>query len=526
MSPCLEPNGICQPKTLDLGWVWNENKRTFTIAKIKQEDRATHTYIIGASGSGKSKFIEYLLMQDIEQENGFCLIDPHGDLTENIKSWLAVKIASILAEEKDRLLEEGSEKFKGTIKEYQKIVEDKVLKFFKKIVIIDPTNPTETVIFNPLEIDTKENTSPAEQAAELILAFKRIWQDSWGARMEEILRNSLIVLIENNLTLLELASLLTDPALREKFLQNTKHPIAKQYFETRYNKLNPKTRNEWIESTLNKVNSFLADDRIRQMLSIPQSTFNLRDVIDNKKILLINLNKGRLKDNANLLGALMIAKLQMAVLSRSNISEAERTRFFLYVDEFQNFATNSFTEILAEARKYGLSLILAHQNQQQLFPELQASILANTGIQVYFRLNRQDAEILAKECFETTGTAVKHSKISPQSYDPAFYSYQEEWERYYQELQTLEPRFCYVKHKREGGIIYLRTEDIPQPWLEAGFKNERKWKEFIEENCVLGLPYFLEREQIKEIYQKRVKKLKELTMIKKYETKKPQDFRD
>ncbi len=182
--------------------------------------------------------------------------------------------------------------------------------------------------------------------------------------------------------------------------------------------------------------------------------------MDSRRILLLKLERGRLKENADLIGSLFMTKIKLAAFSRSELSKEQRTQFYLYIDEFQNFATQTFIELLSEARKYGLSLIMAHQNLSQLPQDLQDSILANSGIQICFRISRKDAERLAKEFFETCGTEIKSYSISPESSDADYYTYQEEWEHYFQELQSLPNRAFYVKHKIEGGVIPLTAEDI------------------------------------------------------------------
>ena len=197
--------------------------------------------------------------------------------------------------------------------------------------------------------------------------------------MEDLLRNTLIALIEAELTLVDLPRFLIDEDFRLNVLDKVKHPITKQYFK-RFNNLSPKTRDEWMESTLNKVNAFLSDDRIRDMFSFEKSSFSFREVMDNRKILLLKLDRGRLKENADLIGSLFMTKIKLAAFSRSDIPKEKRTKFYLYIDEFQNFATQTFIETLSEARKYGLSLIMAHQNLSQLPKDLQDSILTNFGI--------------------------------------------------------------------------------------------------------------------------------------------------
>lgn len=411
--------------TINLGWYWSENKEEHQLAKIPEKDRNTHFYVIGATGTGKTKFIEYLIQQDIANGNGFGVIDPHGDLIEDIKGFLVNHL-------EDQISQDA---------------------FLDRIILIDPTDPEYTVIFNPLE--KMPNISVAEQASELVSSFRKIWSDSWGVRMEDLMRNSMISLGETELGLIDLPTFLTNRSFRKATLQKVSHTIAQEYFR-RFDSMTDRSQITWIEPVMNKINAFLSDERIRHIFSLNKSSFNLRDIMDQKKILLIKLDKGRLKDSANLLGSLFMAKIQMAAFSRSDIPQEKRVPFYLYIDEFQNFANDSFSVILSEARKYGLSLIMAHQNLAQIPTTLRSTVLGNTGIQVVFRINRQDAQLLAKEAFEYSGYEVKTmSKFSPK-----FWSLGEEWEHHTEELQNLPPRYCYVKHKIEGGLIQIQTADI------------------------------------------------------------------
>jgi len=421
------------PNALDLGWYYSETKNQLQMAKIAQRDRATHMYVVGASGSGKTKFLEFLIAQDIEEGNGFGVIDPHGDLIEDIKGILACRYH----DEKD-----GRE-------------------LAERTVLIDPTDPEYTAIFNPLE--ELPNTSAAEQANELVGAFRRIWSDSWGVRMEDLLRNALIALGEARCTLPDLPAFLTRQSYRAEVMQRVRHPVAWEYFQG-YDALTERAQSERNQPVMNKVNAFLSDDRIRAMLSAPKSTFNIREIMDQGMILLVNLDKGKLKGAGDLLGSLLMAKLQMAAFSRSDVLPNRRRPFYLYVDEFQNYASDSFEVALSEARKYGLSLTMAHQTLGQISNELRSLILGNAGIQVYFRLNRQDAQLLAKEIFEYSGFEVKYFH----SHSPTFWSLGEEWERKTAELQRLPLRVCLAKHKIEGGLVLLHTADMNPPWQVLG----------------------------------------------------------
>jgi excisionase family DNA binding protein len=458
--------------TLELGWYYSEKKDEFQMAKIADEDRATHFYIIGATGTGKTKFLEFLISQDIRKGNGFGVIDPHGDLVEDIKGFLA-----------DNCEEEQN---------YSVLSE--------RVVLIEPTDSVFTVTFNPLE--KLPNISVPEQAGELISAFKKIWSDAWGVRMEDLLRNSLIALGEAELSLCELPLFLTNRNFRKEILKKVHHPITQNYFQ-RFDTMTNRSQITWIEPVMNKVNAFFSDDRIRQMFSSPKSSFNLRNVMDQKKILLINLDKGKLKGSSDLLGSLLMAKMQMAAFSRSDIPQRKRTPFYLYIDEFQDFANESFSVILSEARKYGLSLIMAHQTLSQISTELRSMILGNAGIQVYFRINRYDAQLLAKEAFEYSGYELKKVGLHGSSY----WSLGEEWEKHIGELQGLSPRNCYVKHKIQGGVIPIQTVEI-RP-IQALFEmSEVECQKFLK-SLPFGQKYLVKREELSKTAAQRQKAIEE-----------------
>jgi excisionase family DNA binding protein len=435
--------------TLKLGWYYSQNKNEFQMAKINQKDRATHLYVIGASGTGKTKFLEYLILQDIQNGNGVGVIDPHGDLIEDIKGMLTLQ--------------------------YDRDDTD----IAKKVVLIDPTDNAFTVTFNPLE--KLPGVSVSEQANELIGSFRKIWAEAWGVRMEDLMRNSLIALGEAEMSLAELPSFLSRRSFRKNILDKVEHPLTRDYF-TRFDTLTDRTQITWIEPVMNKINAFLADERIRQMFSSTQGSFHVREVMDNKKMLLVRLDKGKLKDSADLLGSLLMAKIQIAAFSRSDIPQSKRVPFYLYIDEFQNFATESFAVILSEARKYGLSLIMAHQTLAQISNELRSLILGNTGMQVCFRVNRQDAQLLAKETFRYSDQGA-HNRGQGGA-----------WESYTEELQDLSPRYCYAKHKIEGGVIPLQTVEIEPAWEVAGME-EDEYAEVVK-SYPFGQNYLISRKEL------------------------------
>ncbi len=438
---------------INLGWFYNEKKSQFRMARVNNEDRRTHFYIVGSSGSGKTKLLEFLIFQDIVFKRGLGVIDPEGDLIKNVLGILSISFRKSLEND---------------------------------IVLIDPLNKKEVVNFNPLE--KVEGVPTEELALQLTEVFKKIWHESWGARMEEMLTNSFIALAENNLTLAELPFLLTDSSFRNRAILRIENPITRQYFKV-FDSWSPKMRSYWSESTLNKINAFLVDNRIRHILCNPKSSFNLRDLIDNRRVLLVKLNRSRLPGSSDLLASLLMTKIKLASFSREDTPIEERIPWHLFVDEFQNFATNSFVEILSEARKYRLSLIFCHQNLNQLPEKLISSVLANCGTQCYFRTSREDAEILSKEAFRPTGEEVKQVYLSS-GYQ--FYPLSEEREQYIQQLQDLPNRNFLSYHKKAGARIFLQTEYM---------------KEFRDINPEIGKNYLISREKIEKDYQKRIKNI-------------------
>jgi len=338
---------------------------------ITPGQRAKHIYTIGSTGSGKTKFLEGLIGQDIRKANGFGVIDCHGDLVSDVIRYLS------------------------TLPPYSKVSQEDYGSFsYERLVLIDPTDQNCSIGFNPLEVT--EGVRPYAQALELLGVFKKIW-GYWGPRMDELMRNVLVTLAESGLSLLEVQPLLTDDGFRAELAGKLRNVEAKRYWLERFDPLSLAMKSQYSEPVLNKTQTFVADPVIRSIVGQRKSTIDFRKIMDQGKILLVNLSKGTLKENALLLGGLLVAKIQMAAMSRTDISEDQRKPWHLYVDEFQNFATESFAEILSEARKFGLSLIMAHQNLDQVNNLLRASILANVGTQVYFGLSKSDAMKLASE---------------------------------------------------------------------------------------------------------------------------------
>jgi hypothetical protein len=337
---------------------------------LGERDRLKHIYILGSTGSGKSKLIESFIRQDMIANRGFTSVDPHGDLCQNFLKYLA----SFISQSQDPF----------PLFEY----------LSKKLVLIEPFNQSTAIGFNPLEA---KGTSSFSLAVELIRIFKKIWQGShWGARMEELFRSVLLTLSENELTLLEAVPLLTSSSFREKMMQKLTLEEIKDYWLYRYNPLSEAMKSIFREPVLNRLSVFTSDPCIRLMVGQKKSTIDFRKIMDGGKWLIINLSKGQMRENIYLLGGLLIAKLKLAAMSRVDLPEQERQPFIAYIDEFQNFG-EEFESILPEARKYGLGLCLAHQNLDQIDQRLRASILGNAATQIFFRLSHHDASHLSSE---------------------------------------------------------------------------------------------------------------------------------
>ncbi len=382
--------------------------------------RTTHMYVVGASGSGKSSLLKNLISQDIACKMGLCVIDPHGDLVYDMVAQLGRRSV--------------------------------------ETVMLDLADTEHVLAYNPLE--RREGVLVAEQVAKLILAFKRIWADSWGARMEDILRHTLTLLIEQGYTLTEFERVLADADFREMLVENSNIDQTREYFIYRFNTWNSKERAMNIESSLNKVSAFMSDPRIGARLGQAKSGFNIKDIMDTGGILFVNLAKGKMAGNADLFGALLMADIEMSFLNRQ---PGQRCPFALYVDEFQNIATDSFATVLAEARKFGLCLTMAHQSLKQVDDKLAALILGNAQTQVYFRVGRQDAERLAKESANIVEQLIEQDENEPlmQERERKF-SMNELWEAAFHQLARLEPRKAYVMVK--GAMEHpelIRTIDNP-----------------------------------------------------------------
>jgi len=321
-------------------------------------------YVIGKTGVGKSSLLSNLIVQDIANGEGVCVVDPHGELAESI---------------------------------LRKIPEERV----DDVIYFNPADSDYHIGFNVLDLPNPKYKHLA--ASGLMAIFTKIWANVWSARMEYILNNAILALLDTpGSSLLGINRILVDKDFRQEIINNVKDPVIKAFWVHEYEEWQDRFRNEAIAPIQNKVGQFLSTALVRNIVGQSRSTIDIFDVMNKGKILIINVSKGTIgEDNSALLGGMLITKIQLAAMERVRIPEDERVDFYLYVDEFQNFATDSFASVLSEARKYRLNLILAHQYVGQLVTDVSTrvrdAIFGNTGTMITFRIGAMDAEFLEPE---------------------------------------------------------------------------------------------------------------------------------
>ncbi len=353
------------PENRDLTYIgYSTYRDQNNLFGIKRKDRRQHIYILGKSGTGKSVLMFNMIIQNIMNGEGVCVVDPHGELVEGV---------------------------------LQAIPPERV----KDVVYFNPADTEYHIGFNVLElVDSKYKHLVA---SGLMGIFTKIWANAWSARMEYILNNAILALLDTEgSTLLGIPRLLVDKDYRQKIISNLKDPVIKSFWVHEYEAWQDKFRNEAIAPIQNKVGQFLSTSVIRNIVGQSKSTINIFDMMNEGKIFLVNVSKGRIgEDNSKLLGGMIITKIQLAAMERVRIPEEERKDFYLYVDEFQNFVTDSFASILSEARKYRLNLTVAHQYTAQLVTKessaMRDSIFGNVGTMIVFRVGADDADFLEKE---------------------------------------------------------------------------------------------------------------------------------
>ncbi|HYC44852.1 MAG TPA: hypothetical protein VED01_05135 [Burkholderiales bacterium] len=327
---------------------------------IKQPDRLFHTYIIGKTGTGKTSLIETLAVQDMQAGRGLAVIDPHGDLAERLAAHVPRERRS-------------------------------------ELVYLDAPHVRQPYGYNPLRGVAMGHIPLA--ASGLLEAFKKLWPEAWGVRMEHVLRNALYALLESgDASLPDVLRMVSEPAFRGKVLKRVTNEQVRAFWTKEFPQYMTRYRQESIAPIQNKVGAFLADPRLHRLFTRAPIDLRFRRVMDEGLILVMNLAKGRLgEDSAKLLGALAVTTLALAAFSRADSPEATRRPFFIYVDEFQEFTTVSVANMVSEIRKYGVGLILAHQHLYQLAPEVRHAVLGNVGTLISFRLGPEDALVTGRE---------------------------------------------------------------------------------------------------------------------------------
>lgn len=327
---------------------------------IKQPDRQSHMYVIGKTGTGKTTLLETLIYQDIAEGRGLALIDPHGDLVERI----AASIPN------HRL---------------------------NDLVYLNVPDADLSYGYNPLA-RVSANRRPLV-ASGLLDVLKKMWSDAWGVRMEHILRNTILALLDQpSATLPDILLMLTDKNFRSQAIRNIENEQVLKFWTNEFPNYSGRYQADGIGPIQNKVGAFLADPRLHKILTRRDGGLRLRSIMDDKKILLVNLSKGKIgEDSSSLMGGLLVTSLGLAAFSRADGPEKQRQPFYIYIDEFQNFTTMALANMLSELRKFGVSMILAHQYLYQLDPDIRYAVLGNAGTIISFRLGAQDAPFIANE---------------------------------------------------------------------------------------------------------------------------------
>ncbi len=348
---------LSQPDVLLLArTTFRDSRKTFGI---RQGDRFYHLYAIGQTGTGKSTLLANLMVQDLKAGRGFAFLDPHGDVVE-------------------RLSADASEAQRA------------------RVVYLNVPDPTCKLGFNPLE------SVPIDQrplaASGVIESFENVWGRWWGPRLEHFFRNALLTLLDQpSATLADVPRLFFDDRFRREALHHVTHPVVRDFWLQEYAGMTPRSRVEALAPLQNKLGAFLSQPQLYRILNQEHSSFDLRKVMDEGQVLLVNLSKGQMgSDASSLFGALLVSRLGLAALGRADMPESERRPFFIYLDEFQNFTTLSVATMLSELRKYRVGLILAHQYLHQLAPEVREAVLGNVGTLIAFRVGPEDARLFER----------------------------------------------------------------------------------------------------------------------------------
>jgi dephospho-CoA kinase len=336
------------------------DRRPMRVFGIRQKDRLSHLHIVGRTGTGKSTLLETLISQDIRAGRGCALVDPHGDLVE--------RIAAVAASHRP-----------------------------DDTIYLDAADIAQPYGYNPLKLVALQQRPLA--ASGLMEVFKKMWPDAWGQRMEHILRNALLLLLDQpHATLADVPKLFVDDNYRRSAVRAVTNEQVRLFWRKEYPKYSYRYRADAIAPIQNKVGAFLADPRLKHILTEPEKPLSFRRIMDEGRVLLVNLSKGRIgSDSASLLGGMLVTAMSLAAFSRADMPEISRRPFYLFIDEFQEYTTLAVANMASELRKYRVGLTLAHQHLTQLDPEVRSAVLGNAGTLISFRLGAEDATFLAKE---------------------------------------------------------------------------------------------------------------------------------
>ena len=340
----------------------NDNR----VFGIKTEDRFSHLYIIGKTGTGKSTLLETMAIQDLESGSGFALIDPHGDLVERIAQRIPTSRRA-------------------------------------DVIYLNAADPAQPYGYNPLRHVSEHRIALA--ASGMMEVFKKMWPEAWGVRMEHILRNVLMALLEQpDATLHDVLRILSDQDFRKRVARDLRNETVRTFLLKEFDRFSFGYRADGTAPIQNKVGAFLADPMLNRILTAPKIDLHIRRMMDEGKVLLVNLGKGQIgEDSSSLLGGLLVTTIGLAAYSRADISAADRRDFFVYIDEFQSFTTLALANMLSELRKYRVGFTVAHQYLHQLEPDVLHAVLGNTGSIISFRVGAEDAPYLVREFHERFG---------------------------------------------------------------------------------------------------------------------------
>lgn len=398
---------------------------------IPVKERATHMYVIGITGKGKSKFLEHMLFQDIVAGRGCGVLDPHGDLVDDLLCYLHSNPHQANAH-------------------------------WTRIVYLDPSDPDYVLPFNVLA----SSRPPYETAQHVVEAFRRTWPQALAEapRFANIATAALLTLIANQRTLVDLPRLLTDAEFRDRLLTRVSDPELVAFWHGRFDRWGRETP-LMVESILNKVTAFTLNPHLRLLLGAAENRLDFQRIMDNEQVLIVNLGHCD-AETRRLVGSLIVTGLEQAARTRRH-NRRPRAPFYFAIDEFQDFCANdgaaqSLAQILSECRKYGLHLTLAHQTLAQIGPRMQGA-LGNMQLKVAFGLARDDAEILARRLFQVDLSRIKHEvddTVQQERSHPLFYSLPEEWEVRVQRLQNLAPRCALVARPQRVAVHQIKTATI------------------------------------------------------------------